>query len=534
MSFRSPLPDVAIPNRTLFDYLFSDIADVTDRPAMIDGPSGAHTTFGQLVRQISALAGGLASHGLQVGDVAGILCPNIPVFATVFHGILRAGGTVTTINSLYTADEITEQLQNSNAGYLFTISAFLPQADQAASRAGLAPRNVVVIDGSEQVAPDRTSLRELLSSGAPPPQLTIDPGSHLAVLPYSSGTTGLPKGAMLTHRNLVANLAQGVPIMGVTGDDRILAVLPFFHIYGMNVLMNGGLLHRAPVITMPRFDLPEFLRIIAEQRVTFVFIAPPIAVLLAKHPVVDSYDLSSVRMIISGAAPLDASLGRAVAARLGCQMRQGYGMTEMSPVSHTIPPNRDDIPLGTVGITIPNMECRIVDPATGEEIDVPESGTSAPGELWCKGPNVMVGYLGDPKATAQVLDKDGFLHTGDIATVSAQGYLTIVDRVKELIKYKGYQVPPAELEALLLTHPCIADAAVIGVLDADGQEVPKAFVVIQAGAALTADAVMAFVADRVAPHKKVRRVAFIDAIPKSAAGKILRKDLRATEAQSVG
>ncbi len=533
MSFHSPLPDVTIPDLTLFDYLFSDLADAADRPAVIDGPSGTETTFRQLVGQISALAGGLAQRGLRGGDVVAMLCPNIPAFVTVFHGILRAGGTVTTINSLYTAEEITGQLQDSNASYLFTISAFLPQADAAASAAGLTPRNVVVIDGSDQVAPGRTSLRDLLTSGAPPPTLDIDPGSQLAVLPYSSGTTGLPKGAMLTHRNLVANLAQCVPIMGVTGSDRIVAVLPFFHIYGMNVLMNGGLLHRAPVITMPRFDLPEFLRIIAARRATFVFIAPPIAVLLAKHPIVASYDLSSIRMIISGAAPLGANLGHSVAARLDCEVRQGYGMTEMSPVSHTIPMDRDDIDLGTVGITLPNMECKIVDPATGLEIAVPDTGTSAPGELWCKGPNVMRGYLGDPQATAQVLDGDGFLHTGDVATISAEGYLTIVDRVKELIKYKGYQVPPAELEALLLTHPSIADAAVIGVMDADGQEVPKAFIVTQPGAVVSAEEVMAFVADHVAPHKKIRQVAFVDSIPKSAAGKILRKNLRASEPQAV-
>jgi acyl-CoA synthetase (AMP-forming)/AMP-acid ligase II len=386
-----------------------------------------------------------------------------------------------------------------------------------------------VLDGSGEVEPDRTNLRQLLGSGARPPSLSMDPATHLAVLPYSSGTTGLPKGVMLTHRNLVANLAQCDPIIGVLPDDRILAVLPFFHIYGMNVLMNGGLHHRAPVITMPKFDLEEFLRITAEHRATFLFIAPPIAVLLAKHPIVDSYDTSSIRIVFSGAAPLDAELGQAVAKRLNCGMRQGYGMSEMSPVSHSHPGQRDDIPLGTVGFTIPNMECKIVDPATGAEIDTPGSGTSAAGELWCKGPNVMVGYLGDTESTAEVLDRDGFLHTGDVATISADGYLTIVDRVKELIKYHGYQVPPAELEALLLTHPRIADAAVIGVQDADGQEVPKAFVVVQAGTELTADEVMAFVAERVAPHKKVRRVAFLESIPKSAAGKILRKDLRLAE-----
>ena len=529
MTFRSPLADVAIPDVTLFDYLFGDIESVADQTALIDGPSGAVTTFRGLVAQISALAGGLAQRGFRDGAVAAILCPNVPAFVTVFHGILRAGGTATTINSLYTVDEIAGQLADSRAGYLFTISLFLPRADLAAQQVGLPPENVVVLDGSAEVAPGRTNLRQLLGSGAPPPSLSIDPATHLAVLPYSSGTTGLPKGVMLTHRNLVANLAQSDPMIGLNPDDRILAVLPFFHIYGMNVLMNGGLHHRAPVITMPKFDLEEFLRITAEHRATFLFIAPPIAVLLAKHPMVDSFDTSSIRIVFSGAAPLDAELGHAVANRLGCSMRQGYGMSEMSPVSHSIPGNRDDIPLGTVGFTLPNMECKIVDPATGVEIDTPGSGTSAAGELWCKGPNVMLGYLGDSESTAAVLDSDGFLHTGDVATVSTEGYLTIVDRVKELIKYHGYQVPPAELEALLLTHPRIADAAVIGVQDAGGQEVPKAFVVVQAGEELTADEVMAFVAERVAPHKKVRQVSFIDAIPKSTAGKILRKDLRAAE-----
>ena len=277
---------------------------------------------------------------------------------------------------------------------------------------------------------------------------------------------------------------------------------------------------------MPKFDLAEFLRVIAEYRATYLYIAPPIAVALAKHPIVDDYDTSSIRIIFSGAAPLDQELGQAVAKRLGCTVRQGYGMSEMSPVSHTIPEDRDDIPLGTVGVTLPNMECKIMDPATGEEIDQPSSGVSAPGELWCKGPNVMVGYLADPESTANTLDAEGYLHTGDVATVSSEGYVSIVDRVKELIKYKGYQVPPAELEAVLLTHPKIADAAVVGVNDDEGEEIPKAFVVLQAGAELSADEVMAYVAGQVAPHKKVRQVEFISLIPKSSSGKILRRELR--------
>jgi 4-coumarate--CoA ligase len=252
-------------------------------------------------------------------------------------------------------------------------------------------------------------------------------------------------------------------------------------------------------------------------------------VALAKHPLVDNYDLSSVKSIFSGAAPLDANLAGSVAKRLNTMVRQGYGMTELSPVSHVIPMSRNDISLNSIGLVLPNMESKLVNPETGEEIPQPKSGTSEPGELMCKGPNVMMGYLGNDEATKATLTKDGWLHTGDIATVDSNGIYTIVDRLKELIKYKGYQVAPAVLEAVLLTHPKIADAAVIGVLDGDGQEIPKAFVVVQADNELTEVEVMDFVAGKVAPHEKVRRVEFIELIPKSTAGKILRKDLRARE-----
>ncbi|HEY3261901.1 MAG TPA: AMP-binding protein, partial [Pseudonocardiaceae bacterium] len=350
----------------------------------------------------------------------------------------------------------------------------------------------------------------------------FDPAVDLAVLPYSSGTTGLAKGVMLTHRNLVANIQQAQAVLPITPDTRILAVLPFFHIYGMTIMMNWGLAKRATVVTMPKFDLADFLRVITEHRTDRVYIAPPVAVALAKHPMVDDYDLSVIDVLLSGAAPLDLDLAEAVHKRLGCRVVQGYGMTELSPLSHGIPYDRYDISPGAVGVLAPNMQARIVDPVTGD--DVP---SGEPGELWMRGPNVMAGYLNNPEATAATIDDDGWLHTGDVATVQDDVY-TIVDRVKELIKYKGYQVPPAELEALLLTHPSIADAAVIGVLDAEGEEVPKAFVVRQASAPeLSAEDVMAFVAEHVAPYKKVRQVEFIDAIPKSASGKILRKNLRA-------
>jgi acyl-CoA synthetase (AMP-forming)/AMP-acid ligase II len=370
-----------------------------------------------------------------------------------------------------------------------------------------------------------TSLADLLATTAATPAQTVGPGDT-AVLPYSSGTTGRAKGVILTHRNLVANLQQ-IAVLGDVGtESKILAVLPFFHIYGMTVMMNQGLHRRATVVTMPRFDLVEFLRIIAEYQVDRVYIAPPLAVALAKHPIVENYDLSCIDVIFSGAAPLDAELGHAMGKRLGCTVLQGYGMTELSPVSHCIPDDRPDVDLSSSGFALPNIICKLVDPDTGREV-----GPGERGELWVKGPNVMSGYLNNPEATALTLDDEGYLHTGDVAEVTSDGVFSIVDRVKELIKYKGYQVPPAELEALLLTHEKVADVAVIGVQDAEGEEVPKAFVVRQeAGADLTAEDVMTFVAERIAPHKKIRVVEFIDQIPKSASGKILRKDLRAREA----
>lgn len=524
MSFRSPFPDVEIPASSVYDFLFGSIDEADlDRPALIDGATGAVTDYRTLITHTDAVAGALAARGVAVGSVVGLLSPNVPAFAAVFHGILRAGATATTINALYTADEIAKQLEDSGAVALFTVSPLLPQAKQAAATVGIPDDMLVVLDGAE----GHPSLRDLIGEGAPAPDVEFDPATHLAVLPYSSGTTGRPKGVMLTHRNLVANVCQITPRMGIAPDDRLLAVLPFFHIYGMTVLLNAALYNRASLVTMPRFDLVDFLTTLADRQCTYVFIAPPVAVALAKHPLVDDYDLKSVHTVFSGAAPLDKELAGAVARRLGCRVRQGYGMSEMSPVSHAIPFDDDETELDSVGPTIANMECKIVDPATGEEVEYPTGeGVSEPGELWCKGPNIMAGYLNNEQATAETLDADGYLHTGDIATVDGRGAVRIVDRLKELIKYKGYQVPPAELEALLLTHPQVADAAVIGVHDADGEEVPKAFVVRQPESSLTEQEVIDFVAERVAPHKKVRVVEFIEVVPKSAAGKILRKDLR--------
>jgi 4-coumarate--CoA ligase len=342
----------------------------------------------------------------------------------------------------------------------------------------------------------------------------------VVALPYSSGTTGLSKGVMLTHRNLTANIAQCLgAALPMSEDDSFVAVLPFFHIYGMQVLMNSGLRAGATIVTMPRFDLEQFLGLHQTHGLTRAFVAPPMVVALAKHPIVDNYDLSALQVVFSGAAPLSAELAIECGARLGCEVVQGYGMTELSPVTHATPPG--GFKAGSVGVTISNTELRIVDPATGESL-----GLDQDGEVWVRGPQVMKGYLNNDVATADTIDDEGWLHTGDVGHVDADGHLFVVDRLKELIKYKGFQVPPAELEALLLTHPAVADAAVIGRADDVAGEIPVGFVVLKDGQDVGASDIQGFVAERVASYKQVRELHFLDAIPKSPSGKILRRILR--------
>jgi 4-coumarate--CoA ligase len=508
----SPLPAVEIPDTPLTAYVLHRAAELGDKPAIIDGPTGRTLTYAQLDGAIRMLAGGLVARGFAKGEVLGIMAPNVPEYAVVFHGVAMAGGVVTTVNPTYTAREVHAQLKDAGATILVTIPLFLETAREAVE--GTSVKELVVLGEAEGATP----LKALF--GAPlAEQVPVDP-DDLVVLPYSSGTTGLAKGVMLTHRNLVANIAQVVPSAGISEDETFICVLPFFHIYGMQVLMNTGLRAGGTLVTMPRFELEMFLSLHQQHGITRSFVAPPIVVALSKHPLVDSYDLSALRQVFSGAAPLSADLAVAAGKRLGCEVVQGYGMTEMSPVSHLTPPG-SFVP-GSVGLTIPNTECRIVDPATAQ--DLPED---ADGELWVRGPQVMKGYLNNPAATALTLDDDGWLHTGDIAHIDAGGHVYVVDRLKELIKYKGFQVPPAELEALLLSHPGIADAAVIGLPDPEAGEVPAAYVVPRPDAGLSEDDVKQFIAGQVASYKQLARVTFIDAVPKSASGKILRRMLKA-------
>jgi acyl-CoA synthetase (AMP-forming)/AMP-acid ligase II len=516
--FTSRFPDVTLPDIGIHELVLAQAQARRDATAIVDGPTGRSYSYAQLAGMVASFAGGLTARGFGKGDVLAIIAPNIPEYAVVFHGTCMAGGTVTTVNPTYGAEEIAYQLTDARATMAITIGMFLPAVQEAARRAGVTEVFTFdAVDGAEQF----TGL-----FGEPitdPP--AIDPDVDLAVLPYSSGTTGMPKGVMLTHRNLVANILQTKAAVQMGEDEVVIAVLPFFHIYGMQVLMNGVLEHGAKLVTMPRFDLEQFLSLVQEHRVTRAFVVPPIVLALAKHPLVDAYDLSSLVQVVSGAAPLGADLAQAASERIGTEVVQGYGLTETSPVTNFTPVG--GARPGTVGILVPNLELRVVDPISGED-----QGPGGEGELWYRGPNVMRGYLGRAEETGAMLDDDGWLHTGDIGVVDAEGYLSITDRLKELIKVKGFQVPPAELEALLITHPEIADVAVIGVEDEESGEIPKAFVVRAPGSDLSEEAVRAFSAEHLATYKQVRVVEFIDEVPKSASGKILRRELRDRERQS--
>ncbi|MGA5314729.1 4-coumarate--CoA ligase family protein [Streptomyces pseudogriseolus] len=519
--FRSAYADVPPVDLPIHDAVLSRAAEFGSTPALIDGTDGTTLTYEQLDRFHRRVAAGLAEAGVRKGDVLALHSPNTIAFPTAFYAATRAGASVTTVHPLATPEEFAKQLGDCAARWIVTVSPLLDSARRAAELAG-GVREIFVCDS----ASGHRSLTDMLACTAPEPAVGIDPAEDVAALPYSSGTTGIPKGVMLTHRQIATNLAQLQPAITAGPGDRVLAVLPFFHIYGLTALMNAPLRHGATVVVLPRFDLEQFLAAIQNHRITALYVAPPIVLALAKHPLVAEYDLSSLKYVISAAAPLDAHLAAACARRLGLPpVGQAYGMTELSPGTHVVPLDlTEEAPPGTVGKLIAGTEMRIVsldDP--GKDLGPGESG-----EILIRGPQVMKGYLGRPDATAAMIDEDGWLHTGDVGHVDDDGWLFVVDRVKELIKYKGFQVAPAELEALLLTHPGVADAAVIGVYDEDGNEVPHAFVVRHPSAPdLSESEVMLHVAERVAPYKRVRHVTFIDGVPRAASGKILRRELRA-------
>jgi acyl-CoA synthetase (AMP-forming)/AMP-acid ligase II len=517
MIYRSPYPDLEIPNVALHDYLLGHAGQHTSKAALIDGTTGRTVTYGQLATAVQQTAAGLASRGFRKGDVFAIFSPNLPEYAIAFLGVSTAGGVNTTINPLYTAEELHRQLVDSQAKLIVSVPAFLDKVLEAVK--DTAVEEIFVFGEAEGATP----FAALAETTAPSPMVVIDPDTDLVALPYSSGTTGLPKGVMLTHRNLVANICQTRQVERLSPQDVLIGILPFYHIYGMVVVMSGALRAGATTVTMPKFELEHFLELLQEHRVSTAYLVPPIVLALAKHPIVDQYDLSSLSDILSGAAPLPEPVAKACIDRHGVTLRQGYGLTETSPVTHANAKDRQ-IRLASVGCAVPNTEFRVLDLVTQSDADI---GTL--GEIVIRGPQVMTGYLHNAEATHRMIDTAGWLHTGDIGYADTDGYLYVVDRLKELIKYKGLQVAPAEIEAVLQAHPAVADVAVIPVPDAEAGEIPKAFVVRTPDSMTTSDELIAYVATRVAPHKKVRELEFIDAIPKVPSGKILRRELRDRE-----
>jgi 4-coumarate--CoA ligase len=512
MTYHTTAADIALREQSITERVFENLEGRPDDVVLTDGMTGATMTAGDFMAQVKQLAGGLTARGMGAGKTVALMAPNIPHYCVVFHAVAWAGGTITTINPTYTTSEVAHQLRDSAADILITIPMFLETAQAAAKEA--AGQTVVVIGEAESAEP--------LSAyyGAPlEAQVPVHLDDHSVVLPYSSGTTGLPKGVCLSHRNLVVNVDQIILAGDFRPGEIAAAFLPFFHIYGMTVLMNVHLAGGGALVTMPRFDLELFLKISQDHKARRMWIVPPVALALAKHPLVDSFDLSSIEQVFSGAAPLGGEVSDAVAKRIDCISVQGFGMTELSPVSHTTPLGNPKS--GSSGTALPNTTCRIVDPETGEDLP-----TGKEGELWIKGPQVMRGYLNNEKATKETMTPDGWLKTGDIAYIDEDGYMFIVDRLKELIKFKGFQVAPAELEATLVSMDGITDAAVIGLPDDEAGELPVAFVVT-GDPAPTVEQIKAHLAKTLSTYKQVHSVTFVDEIPKSASGKILRRVLKA-------
>ena len=513
MIIQSRYDDIEAAETSLAEFVLGRAADRGGKPAIIDGSDGRVVNYGELAVSVRRAAAGLAARGVARGDVLALCCPNCPEFAVAFYAAMAAGAVVTTVNPLAPPGEIAGQLLRSGARWLVTTATVWERGGREAATAARVREAFVF--GAAYGATAFAWLAGQDHAGRPPA-----PGpDDVAFLPFSSGTTGRPKGVMLTHRGLVASLCQTRAVHRVSDDEVVMAVLPLFHIAGLQVALNLGLSQGATVVTMPRFDLEKFLQLVQNYRVTRALVVPPIVLALARHPAVPRYDLSSLRLITSGAAPLGADLASECADRLGCPVTQGYGMTELGGATHLVPKAGGDP--GSIGPPLPGTECRVIDCASGRDV-----GPGQAGELLIRTPGMMRGYLDDDQATAVTIDPGGWLHTGDVVIADRGGWFRVIDRVKELIKYKGSQVAPAVLEAILLAHPAVADAAVIGRPDEESGEMPTAVVVLRQPAAdtrLAGRELMAYVAERVAPHEKIRRVEFVTEIPKSPSGKILRR-----------
>ena len=520
----SPFESRHYPEVSLYSHVFQNFSKYGSRVAIVDGVSGKEYTFNEVNESTAKFSSALNRMGFSKGDVLSICSPNIPEYGTAFFGAIASGGIVSMVNPTYTADELAFQFKNSGTKMIATIPAILTTVQKAAEKANV--KKIIVIGGEDENDSNLMAYSRLLEdSGSLFSPVPVNAKEDLAVLPYSSGTSGLAKGVMLTHHNVVSNLLQleHPELLDLHKEGTsVLGVLPFFHIYGIVVMLFSSFYAGSKLVTLPKFEPELFLNAISQYRTDMVGLVPPLILFLAKHPLVENYDLSFIRQITSGAAPLGGDLVEAAMKRLNCGViRQGYGLTETSPVTHMLPVTDHKLKPQSVGVPIRSVEVKIVDSETQKALPAGEEG-----ELWIRGPNVMKGYLNLPDTTKNCITKDGWFCSGDIGYFDEDGCFYITDRLKELIKVKGLQVAPAELEALLQSHEKITDAAVIGVADERLGEAPKAFVV-KSDASLKEREVEEYVAARVARHKHLAGgVEFIDAVPKSASGKILRRLLR--------
>ncbi len=507
----NPVPETTVPR-----FIRQQAKQWPDAIALVEAATGRELSFAALDRMIGRVAAGLAMHGLRPGDTLLMFAPNLPEWPVMALGAMAAGGVLSGANPLYAVDDLAHQMRDAGARFVCTLPPLLAKVREAAALAGCG--HIVLIGGE---AEGTISFDSLLACTGPEPEVPDDPDA-VAALPYSSGTTGRAKGVVLTHRMIVANVCQ----LGQAAADEPrsigLAFLPMFHIFGFTVVTLHGLARGNSLVTLPHFEPESFLQAIATYRVNQLLLVPPVLQFLAAHPLVDRYDLSSLESIGCGAAPLGAALQQKAAARLRCEVFQGFGMTESSGCLAA--GRSDQQRVGASGCLLPGTAARIIEPASGNDLPPGEAG-----ELWFRGPQAFKGYLNQPESTAATITPDGWVRTGDIGFIDADGYLFITDRLKELIKVKGFQVAPAELEALLITHPLVADVAVIGRPDERAGEVPVAYVVPRNG--FDAAALMAWMAERVVTYKQVADVVVCDAIPKSPSGKILRRVVRDLDAQ---
>ncbi|KAK4553286.1 hypothetical protein LTR86_009586 [Recurvomyces mirabilis] len=539
MPAESKYPPINIPNVGLWDFLFErkdrDFPD--DKPIFVDADTNASLTYSQVKQTASDFGKGLkALWDWQKGDVLGIYSPNSIDFPAITWGCHFAGGIVSPANPGYTVSELAFQLKDSGAKALITQLPQLEIALQACAQVGIPSDRIALMgEGRHESGQYKhwTSIRNT-SGTSRYRRAKVDPAKDLAFLVYSSGTTGKPKGVMLTHRNIVANTLQITsaesplswqPRPDAPEGDSILAFLPFFHIYGLTVVLHQSFFRGTKTVVMPKFSLEAWCAAVQTHRITFAYVVPPVILQLSKHPLVSNYDLSTLRMMNSGAAPLTHELVTALYDRIGVPVKQGYGLSETSPTTHTQPWDLWQSTIGAVGTMLPNQTAKYM---SADETEVPVGEV---GELWIKGPNIFSGYLNNPEGTKNALTEDGYFKTGDVGYQDKDGNFYITDRVKELIKYKGFQVPPAELEGLLVSHPKIDDVAVVGIYREEvATEVPVAFVKVREGVTPSPTVekeIVEWLAAKVANHKRLRGgVRFVDEIPKSASGKILRRVLK--------